>query len=81
MEYSAAGKVKRIWGVPIGEDGRVVDQPDRSVRPKPSPDQGFLSGEPGKTPVGDRPKIPAGVRAVDAPSPLPSYFWGAYLLK
>ena len=81
VEYSADSKVKRIWGVEIGEDGRVVDQPDRSVRPKPSPDQGFLSGEPGKEPVGDRPAIPAGVRVIDAPSSLPSLFWAAYLLK
>ena len=72
---------KRYLGVEIDEDGYVVPKPYRNVRPKPSPDQGFLSGEPGKAPVGDRPKIPAGVRAVDAPSPLPFYFWPAYLLK
>ena len=81
VEYSADGKVRRIWGVEIGEDGRVVDQPDRSVRPKPSPDQGFLCGEPGKEPVGDLPRIPPGVRFVDAPSPLPFLFWAAYLVQ
>ena len=80
VEYSADGKVRRIWGVEIGEDGRVVDTPDRSVRPKPSPDQGFLCGE-GKTSVAERPTIPAGVRVIDAPSPLPFHFWAAYLLK
>ena len=72
---------KRYLGVQIAQDGYVAEQPDRRVRPKPSPDQGFLSGEPGKAPVGDRPTIPAGVKVIDAPSPLPFHFWAAYLRK